>query len=69
MKEDETIEDRAKEYWNESGFQTKHQDSIIEYLVDFHKQEIQNPKECYNCSEKVEMISTGSMCPKCFCDQ
>lgn len=26
-----------------------------------------NMVDCGNCGEKVEMIPTGEMCPKCYC--
>jgi hypothetical protein len=26
-----------------------------------------NMVDCGNCGEKVEMISTGEICPKCYC--
>lgn len=24
-------------------------------------------KKCYNCDEMVIMVSTGEICPKCYC--
>lgn len=29
-------------------------------------QESYNIKECSNCKEKVQMVSNGEFCPKCF---
>jgi len=31
--------------------------------------ESQEEKECYNCHDKVKMVSKGEFCPNCACDQ
>ena len=27
-----------------------------------------NPTTCFNCKSKVNMITTGEMCPVCYCE-
>lgn len=59
-----------RELWNLSVSQKNTIYLLMEKYVDSKVFEIRNPIEkCGNCEEKVEMVSNGYFCSKCYHEQ
>ena len=66
-------ENKAKQYYINSHIEGIHNQNTVEInyldmlklMVGFAKENKQ--VQCRNCHDIVEMMSTGEVCPSCFC--